>query len=378
MGKPTLHLRSEDKPMERRSALTPTTAKELIREGFTVNVEKRHSDKGEDSRRIFADEEFEKIGANMVPTGSWVGAPQDHFIIGLKELPEEDRFPLKHTHITFAHSFKQQDGWQDSLSRFSRGNGTLYDLEFLQDGHGRRVAAFGYHAGYAGAALALLAWSHQVSHPDTPFPGVKPYPDEDALIQEVKEEVGKAQRAAGKPPTVLVIGAKGRCGGGAVDMCRKVGVEDSAILKWDMAETAKGGPFEEVITSDIFVNCIYLMSKIPPFVTRDMLESSSRKLRVVCDVSCDPNSPNNPVPIYNKSTTFQHPLLSIPVKNDPPLSMIAIDHLPSLLPREASEAFSNDLLPSLKELHQHDTVGPWPGAKRIFEEKLNELPASAR
>lgn len=33
-----------------------------------------------------------------------------------------------------------------------------------------------------------------------------------------------------------------------------------------------------------------------------------------------------------------------------PLTVISIDHLPTLLPREASEGFSNDLLPSLLQL----------------------------
>lgn len=36
----------------------------------------------------------------------------------------------------------------------------------------------------------------------------------------------------------------------------------------------------------------------------------------------------------------------------PPLTVVSIDHLPTLLPREASEAFSNDLLPSLLTLPQ--------------------------
>lgn len=38
------------------------------------------------------------------------------------------------------------------------------------------------------------------------------------------------------------------------------------------------------------------------------------------------------------------------VENDPPLSVIAIDHLPSLVPREAGEAFSATLLPRLLQL----------------------------
>lgn len=38
-------------------------------------------------------------------------------------------------------------------------------------------------------------------------------------------------------------------GRGAVDACVKAGCED--ILRWDMAETAKGGPFKEIVESDM-------------------------------------------------------------------------------------------------------------------------------
>lgn len=72
--------------------------------------------------------------------GSWVkDAPKDAYILGLKELPEED-FPLEHVHISFAHCYKQQGGWEKVLSRWPRGGGTLLDLEFLTDDAGRRVA----------------------------------------------------------------------------------------------------------------------------------------------------------------------------------------------------------------------------------------------
>jgi saccharopine dehydrogenase (NAD+, L-lysine-forming) len=72
-----------------------------------------------------------------------------HIIIGLKELEEEPPFPLVHTHVQFAHCYKGQGGWEQVLSRFPRGGGTLLDLEFLQDEKKRRVAAFGFHAGFA-------------------------------------------------------------------------------------------------------------------------------------------------------------------------------------------------------------------------------------
>lgn len=369
MAPTVLHLRSETKALEHRSALTPSTAAELIKAGYVVNVERS-------PERIFDDAEFEAIGATLVPEGSWVDAPQEHVIVGLKEL-EEKEFPLKHVHVQFAHCYKQQAGWENVLARFPRGGGTLLDLEFLVDDRGRRVAAFGFHAGFAGAALALEVWAWQQSHTE-PFPGVSSYPNEDALIADVKSAVENGSKKAGHMPQVIVIGALGRCGSGAVAALRKAGIPEDKILKWDMAETAVGGPFKEISESDIFVNCIYLTSKIPNFVNLESLQNPDRKLSVVCDVSADTTSPFTPVPIYTVATTFDRPTVAVDgLKSDPPISVISIDHLPSLLPREASEAFSHDLLPHLLTLNDRQNSPVWAGAEKLFNEKVATLPASA-
>ena len=44
-------MRAEKKPLERRAALTPTTAKKLIDAGFHIYVER-------DTQRIFDDQEY--------------------------------------------------------------------------------------------------------------------------------------------------------------------------------------------------------------------------------------------------------------------------------------------------------------------------------
>jgi len=367
----TLHLRSESKPLEHRSALTPTTTKALLEAGYKVNVERS-------PERIFDDEEFEKVGATLVPEGSWKDAPTDHIIVGLKELPE-DKFALKHTHVQFAHCYKGQGGWEDVLARFPQGGGTLLDLEFLTDDAGRRVAAFGYHAGYAGAALAVEAWAYQLQHPEAKtMPAVSSYPNQDALLLDVKAKMQEGEAIAKRKPQVLVIGALGRCGRGAVDLCKQAGIPDENILKWDMAETAKGGPFDEIIESDIFVNCIYLSEEIPPFVNDESLKKEKRKLSVICDVSCDTTNPHNPVPVYTENSTFSRPTLPVPGYDNPPISVISIDHLPSLLPREASEAFSQALLPSLLTLKDRKSSRVWQQAEDLFTSKVGTLPESMR
>lgn len=57
------------------------------------------------------------------------------------------------------------------------------------------------------------------------------------------------------------------------------------------------------------------------------------------------------------------------------LTVVSIDHLPTLLPREASEQFSADLLPSLLELPGRESARVWTDAERLFKAKLAEAEA---
>ncbi|CZR46134.1 putative saccharopine dehydrogenase (NAD, L-lysine-forming) [Fusarium proliferatum ET1] len=346
MSPVTIHLRSETKPLERRSPVSPSTAKALLDAGYVVRVE-------ESPDRIYKIDEFRAVGAEIVPTGSWVNAPKGDIILGLKEI-EADGTPLPHTYIHFAHVYKKQTGWATELSRFSNAGGLLYDLEFLTDKDGRRVAAFGYWAGFAGTALALLSWAHQLLNPGGKVDAARSAND-------------------GAHHRLVAIGALGRCGKGAIVAAEAFGVTD--ILKWEIAETRKGGPFPEVASSDIFVNCVYLGSnKTPPFTTFKALSAPDRRLRVICDASCDPNSENNPIPVYSSYSSFEKPTVRASEHIDgPELRIIAIDHLPTMVARESSDEYSSLLPPSLLTLGRRDTEGVWQRAERIFHEKVAEL-----
>lgn len=368
MAKTILHLRAETKPREARAALSPSVVKELLETGdFEIFVE-------EAPQSTFSSSEYKLAGAKIVPFESWKTAPADRIIIGLKEMREEETFPLVHQHIQFAHCYKNQAGWEQVLGRFPRGNGVLYDLEFLENDQGRRVAAFGFYAGFAGAALGVLDWCFKQLNPDSQdLPGVTPSPNENLLVESVKSQLEKAYAKTQCYPNVLIIGALGRCGSGAIDLCKKIGIPDKNIIKWDMAETKKGGPFQEIADADIFINCIYLSKPIPPFINLDLLNKEDRKLRTIVDVSADTTNPHNPVPVYTIATQFDEPTVLVPTTKGPKLSVISIDHLPSLLPREASEFFANDLLPSLKQLPHRDTAPVWTRAKKLFQHHVARL-----
>lgn len=213
-----------------------------------------------------------QAGAKLVESNTWPSAPSEAVILGLKELPESDE-PLRHRHIFFAHCFKGQAGAAELLARFKAGGAQLYDLEFLNDANGRRVAAFGRAAGTVGMALGLMAWAYQQLRPDSESPlepQLTTYASYEALVDAVKDLLAQAKAKTGKSPSAIVIGALGRCGGGSCDFAVAAGVQE--LARWDLAETKPGGPFKQILDYDVFINDIYLTSQIPPFLTKDLLD----------------------------------------------------------------------------------------------------------
>lgn len=346
-------LRAEVKPLEKRTPITPESAKHLIAQGHKITVEKS-------TERCVPDKEYEDVGCDLVETGTWENAPEEAVILGLKELPD-GQTPLKHTHVYFGHCYKQQSGWKDLLKRFIDGKSTLLDLEFLVDDQGRRVAAFGRSAGFIGAALGVKNWCSQQISGEALGP-VDYYPHSDALVEDIKNDLRRAFEKTKKSPKVMVMGALGRCGKGSVDFLERAGITD--ILKWDLEETRVGGPFPQILDVDVFINCIYLSGPIQPFLTASMLQQP-RKLSVVVDVSCDTSNPFNPVPIYKENTSFNKPSLRI-MQTNPPVDVISIDHLPSLVPLESSNEFSAAITPHLAVLGESPV---WTRAVTLFKEK---------
>ncbi|MCF8483681.1 MAG: saccharopine dehydrogenase [Rhodobacteraceae bacterium] len=346
-----LWVRAEQRPNEERVGLTPEGAAALIRAGIRVTVE--HS-----SVRAIGISGYEQAGCDIVAENLWPEAPADAIVFGLKELPE-DGTPLRHRHIMFGHAFKGQPAGQILLQRFKAGGGTLYDLEYLVDATGRRVAAFGYWAGFAGAALSLKAWAAQRS--GGLIGRVHKYPGRAALLDDLARDLGRFE-----PPRALVIGALGRVGTGASDLCQALGV---AVTKWDIAETASGGPFPEILQHEIFLNCILARPGCPVFVPASA-KTDPRKLTVIGDIACDPTSDFSPIKVYDRATDWEAPALR--VANEPPLDVMAIDNLPSLLPVESSEDYAAQLLPSLTALGDLDG-GVWGRAKAEFDRHIAKI-----
>jgi saccharopine dehydrogenase (NAD+, L-lysine-forming) len=91
---------------------------------------------------------------------------------------------------------------------------------------------------------------------------------------------------------------------------------------------------------------------------------------VIGDIACDPTSDFSPVRVYDEITNWLDPVRRVHAA--PPLDVMAIDNLPSLLPRESSEDFAAQLLPSLRTL---DMIagGVWARARAEFDRHIATL-----
>ncbi|MFF0889750.1 saccharopine dehydrogenase [Streptomyces sp. NPDC003456] len=324
-----LWLRHEARTTERRTPIVPDDARRLVGNGVELTVE-------ESPQRVFPTGAYEAAGCRVAPAGSWVSAPPDAVVLGLKELPDEPP-ELTHRHIFFGHAYKGQPGAAALLRRFTAGGGALYDLEYLVDDTGRRLAAFGFWAGYLGAALAVLQHRGRLRAPLTPT---------------TKEELdGVLEPAPGDEEfTGLVVGALGRSGRGARAAFAAAGTDPTC---WDLAET-RDLDRPALLRHDVMVNCVLATSPVPPFVRQQDLDDPGRRLRTLCDVTCDVGSPLNVLPVYDETTDWDAPARRL--RDAPPLDLIAIDNLPSLLPLESSTDFSAALLPHLLDF---GVSGPW-------------------
>src|SRR3954447_25076095 len=349
-------IRSESRGTERRAPVVPADVPVLLDAGFEVTVE-------ESPQRIFDVEEYAAAGAAVVGEGTWTDAPHDAYVLGIKELPDEPA-SLHHRHIYFAHAFKGQDDARPTLERFHRGGGRLFDIEYLTDADGKRVVAFGYWAGYVGAALGVLHVAGMLATPLSPM-----------AKHELDAQLEHAGKAGADLMLALVSGGRGRSGRGAHGALLTAGVP---VTRWDVRET-RDLHKQALLGHDLLVNCVVTHAPTTPFLERADLDHE-RRLRVLADVTCDVTGPTNMLPVNTEVTTWREPVRRLhdgtPEHGSAPLEVIAIDNLPSLLPREASEGFSAELTPQLLGLAgEVGPSGPWRAAGRAFDEAIGRLDA---
>ena len=156
---------------------------------------------------------------------------------------------------------------------------------------------------------------------------------------------------------IAIVGANGRCGNGVRYILDMLKIEYIIIDRnYDMTK---------LIEFDIIYNCILLDESYNKIWFNK--NTKFEKNLVISDISCDYSSINNPIQLYNKSTNWKEPIF----KYNEYVDIIGIDNLPSLLPKESSDFFSERLLNLLLD-YKSDSNNYWQNCIKTYYEKANK------
>lgn len=382
-------IRHEDKYLlERRVALAPKHVKELItHHGIEVYVQRS-------GKRVFGDDEYESVGATLVDS-----FPEDvDTIIGVKEMPN-DFFRKSNTNIFFSHTIKGQEYNMGMLRKMMEKKINLFDYERITDEH-KRLIFFGRFAGLAGAINSLwsLGRRYDLQGISSPFNKLKQAHTYSSLQEaiEIIKEISVEIKSNGLHPSIspIVIGLTGygNVSHGAQEIIdllpvKEISAEEllsadlsdfdsKVILKVvfreeDLSEHNEGNSFDlkhyyahpeqynnkfeaYIPKLSLLLNCMYWDPRYPRIITKDFLHElwkrGDKKLTVIGDITCDPNGSIecthtgtpivNPVYIYNPTT--RHFNFGFTGEG---ILIMAVEILPSELPRESSIAFGEVLTP---------------------------------
>jgi saccharopine dehydrogenase (NAD+, L-lysine-forming) len=398
-------VRREDKSRwERRVPVTPEDAQRLKQEhGIEVWVQPSPI-------RVFTEDEFTQAGAVVQEDIS--ACP---VVFAVKEMPL-GFFEPGRTYIFFSHTIKGQPHNMPMLKKMLDLGCTLIDYEKVTDENGRRLIFFGRHAGLAGMIETLWALGRRLDWEGIPNPFTRlrhMYEYKDlAEAKEAISDIGSQIKAEGLPepvaPLICGVAGYGNVARGVweiLDLLPIVEIEPrevasvaespdhatNAIYKvvfkeehtvepispdihfelqdfYDHPEKYRGTFERYVPYLTMIVNCVYWEEKYPRLVTKEYLQqlygAGDPRLRVIGDISCDiegaiectvdSTEADEPVFVYNPFTGEA----TEGYEGEGPVVM-AVDILPSELPREASIDFSGVLGAFVPAIAQADYSVPF-------------------
>ncbi len=390
--KTVIGIRREDKNQwERRVPLIPDDVAALIHDhGFDVVVQPSDI-------RAFSDDDYVRAGARIDEDLSSCAV-----VFAVKEIPS-GMFQPARSYIFFSHVIKGQKDNIPMLKRMMELKCNLIDYEKITDHANRRLILFGVHAGLAGMIDTLWALGQRLvweSIP-SPFRDIKQAYQYRDLTDAKKHivQVGEQIKSKGLHPDIcpLIFGFAGygnvsrgaqeifdllpvetiepeqvhklmKSGSTSRNLLYKVIFKEKHLVKpispeqsfelqdyYDHPEKYRSVFDEYLPYLTVLINANYWDSRYPRLVTKAGLKELFSRipkscLRVIGDIGCDiegaiectsrVTDPGDPVYVYNPLTgESENGVAGLgPV-------ILAVDNLPSELPRESSNDFSEMLRP---------------------------------
>ena len=147
-------IRREDlsKKGEKRVAISPALAKEIVSEGYSLLVQPAFHPDTQTQKRAYSDEAYAEAGAKITEDIS-----EANIVFGLKEIELANILPNK-AYFFFSHTHKGQVKNRKMLQACVDRKVSIVDYELIVNEHRQRViTAFTYFAGYAGMIDSIWA-----------------------------------------------------------------------------------------------------------------------------------------------------------------------------------------------------------------------------
>lgn len=368
-------LREEKNPVDNRAPLTPTQCKQLQGKYPSLSLFVQSS-----NVRCFKDAEYQDLGIQLVDDIS-----NCDVLLGIKEVPIANLIPNK-TYFFFSHTIKKQEYNRELLQAMIAKNIEMIDYEVVKNARGKRLLGFGRYAGIIGAYNGLLAYGLKSEK----YQLKAAHLCDDRAVMESELENLKLNNEK------IVLTGSGRVGQGALETLRKANIKEVSkdeflnstfneavfiqLSTEDYNARIDGTAFnkfefynqpEFYITTfkqytkeaDIFIAGHYYSDGAPYLITKKDTKSEKFNLSVIADISCDINGPiastirasaiENPIYGYNPTTETEDDFMQEGI-----IAVMAVDNLPSELPKDASEDFGSNLLEKIFPiLVQEDNEG---------------------
>lgn len=361
-------IKERKSPPDRRVVLCPNQVKKALDRYKELSIKIESSD-----IRVFSDQQYAACGLEISDDLS-----DCDILLGVKEIPIDALIPNK-TYVFFSHTIKKQEHNRELLKACIEKNITLMDHETFVNGKNTRIIGFGRYAGIVGAYNTLRGFG--LKYELFSLAKAETLLHKEDLIYRLKKQF--------YPPIKLVLTGQGKVANGAMEILegmkiKKVSVEHFLTQKYDRPVYTQIGvtdyykridgkegskqdfydnpnqyesDFEKFSqVADILMAGHFHKTGSPKILTKDMLNSSKNQIKLVGDISCDVDQ--GPIESTLRASTIQepfygyHPGKDEEVEFDHPaaITVMAIDNLPTELPRDASEGFGEvfveDIMPA--------------------------------
>ncbi len=362
-------------PADYRVPLSPKQCQTVITKFDDVKIIVQNS-----PIRCFPDQDYQKLGIEVRQDIS-----DCEIFLGVKEVPFEALIPEK-TYLFFSHTVNKPPYNPQLLQTMINQKIRLIDYECLKNEQGNRVIGFGRHAGIVGCYNGLLGYGQRYD-----LYTLKP------IRQCFDLEAVKVELKNVKLPAIkIAVTGWGRVARGVMEILDGLQIQQVTPTEYltqtytypvytqlnpgDYNISKNGFSFNEpeffknpeqfdrdfykyAQVTDLLIAGAYWNPRSPVLFTHKEMERSDFKIRVIADITCDINGS---IPSTKRPSTLELPFydynrkshkLEAPFSREENITVMAVDNLPSGLPRAASEDFGNRLIEQVfPHLFGEDTI----------------------